>query len=165
MKPGSKILWVFISLVIGIIACDNETKVCDQSLTTSLQMRFYKPDSSALGNPSGNVRDTTLRNVTLFALTKNKDSIYKSVPASRAYLSLNLLNDTSQFYLRIDSFSVPDTINFYYKRSRHFVSPGCGFATFFVLDAVTSTHNSIDSLKIILREVNADNDTNINLYF
>jgi len=145
-------------LAAVVVACDDETKFCDQALNTDLHMRFIR-------DSAGFTRDTTMAQVTLYAL--KMDSIYRKQAVSDVFLSLSPVADSSRFYLKVDSISEPDTITFRYKRAPHFVSPGCGFATFFNLDTVISTNNTIQSLLINQRAITSTtNDTaHITLYF
>lgn len=149
-----------IVALLAAMACSDETKVCDQALSTDTRVRF-KRDSS------GVVRDTVMPSVALYAL--GMDTVYYKQAVSSVFLSLSPVTDSSRFYLKVDSSAttIADTITFRYTRSPHFVSPGCGFSTFFSLDTVVSTHNTIQSLIINQREITSTlNDTaHITLYF
>ncbi|GAA0526853.1 hypothetical protein GCM10009415_05190 [Chitinophaga japonensis] len=142
-----------------MVGCDDETKVCDQALTTDTHIRFLR-------DSAGITRDTTMTQVTLYALTI-KDSIYRKQAVSNIFLPLSPVADSSRFYLKVDSISTPDTLTFRYSREPHFISPGCGFSTFFTLDTVISTTNTIRSLIINQRAITSSiNDTaHITLYF
>ncbi|MFY0252585.1 DUF6452 family protein [Chitinophaga sp. 30R24] len=140
----------------GIIACENETKVCDQTLSNDLHVHF-KRDSA------GVVRDTIMPKVTAFAL--GRDSIYKSQPLGDLFLQLSPKADSSQFYLKVDSALVADTITLRYTRQQHFISAGCGFGTYFTLDTVIATRNTIDSVLINNKSVISSNDTHLTLFF
>ena len=154
----------YISGIIAILllsvfaACEDETKSCDQTLISSLGMNFKKDTLQGFL-----VKDTIWPKVTLFAL--GKDSIVRKQPRSSVFMSLDPLADSSRFYLKLDSTMIPDTLTFRYKRKQNFVSPGCGFATFFTIDTVITTFHTIDSLHINNREVNSTNDTHISLFF
>jgi hypothetical protein len=154
----------YISGIIAILllsvfaACEDETKSCDQTLISDLGMNFKKDTLNGFL-----VKDTIWPKVTMFAL--GKDSIVRRQPRSSVFMSLDPLADSSRFYLKLDSTMIPDTLTFRYKRNQNFVSPGCGFATFFTLDTVITTYHTIDSLHINNREVNSTNDTHISLFF
>jgi hypothetical protein len=145
-------------LILAFAACEDETKSCDQTLISDLGMNFKKDTLEGFI-----VKDTTWPKVTLYAL--GKDTIIRAQPRNSVFMSLDPLADSSRFYLRLDSIATPDTITFRYTRKPSFVSPGCGFATFFTLDTVLTTYNTIDSLHINNREVNSSNDTHISLFF
>jgi hypothetical protein len=155
MKRIYQILLTF-SLFAVFIACENETKVCDQTLRNDLHVHFQR-------DSAGVVRDTVMPKVTLFAL--GRDSIYKKQPLKDLFMPLSPLADSSRFYLKVDSALVADTITFRYKRVQHFVSPGCGFGTYFTLDTVIATRNTIDSVLINNKSVTSSNDTHLTLFF
>lgn len=149
---------LLILLLIGVAACEDETKTCDQTLLTELGMNFVKDTLNGF-----KLKDTTWPKVTLMAL--GKDSIVNNQPRSRVFLSLSPRSDTSVFYLKLDSTKIPDTLTFRYTRKPNFVSAGCGFATYFTLDTVITTYHTIDSIHINNKEVNSTNDTHVSLYF
>jgi len=144
---------------IAVVACDDETKVCDQALTTDTHIRFRR-------DSAGITRDTTMAQVTLYALGI-RDSIYRKQAVKDIFLPLSPAADSCRFYLKVDSASTPDTLTFRYSREPHFISPGCGFSTFFTLDTVISTTNTVQSLIINQRAITSSiNDTaHITLYF
>jgi hypothetical protein len=146
--------------LVAVMACSDETKVCDQASATDMRIRF-KRDSAGI------TRDTTMPAVTLYAL--NMDSIYRKQAVQSVFLSLSPVADSSRFYLKVDSLpgTQPDTLTFRYSRRPHFVSPGCGFSTFFTLDTVISTRHTIQSFIINQSEITSTlNDTaHITLYF
>ena len=146
--------------LVTVMACSDETKVCDQASATDMRIRF-KRDSSGI------IRDTTMPAVTLYAL--NKDSIYRKQAVSSVFLSLSPVADSSRFYLKVDTLTTtkPDTLIFRYTRKPNFISPGCGFSTFFSLDTVISTNHTIQSFIVNQSEITSTlNDTaHITLYF
>ncbi|KAA2244457.1 hypothetical protein F0L74_00290 [Chitinophaga agrisoli] len=145
-------------LLIAAVACSDETKFCDQALSTDTHMRFIR-------DSLGFRRDTIMSKVTLYAL--GRDSIYKQQAVSDVFFALSPVADSSRFYLKVDSISDPDTLTFRYSRSQHFISPGCGFSTFFSLDTVITTQHTIQSLLINQKDITSTtNDTaHITLYF
>jgi hypothetical protein len=140
----------------GIIACENETKVCDQTLRNDLHTHF-KRDSA------GFLRDTIMPKVTALAL--GRDTIYKKQALSDLFFQLSPIADSARFYLQVDSTAIPDTITFRYSRTKHFISPGCGFGTYFTLDTVISTTHTIGYLQINNKSVTSSNDTHLLLFF
>lgn len=154
----------YISGIIAILllsvftACEDETKTCDQTLIADLGINFKKDSINGYIN-----KDTIWPKVTLMAL--NNDTILSNAARSSVFISLSPDSDTSQFYLKLDSTKVADTLTFRYTRKPNFVSPGCGFATFFTLDTVISTYHTIDSIHINNTEVNSSNDTHVSLFF
>lgn len=149
---------IAILLIFVFAACEDETKNCDQTLISDMGMNFKKDTLQGFL-----VKDTTWPKVTFYAL--GKDTIVSRQPRNSLFFSLDPLADSSRFYLQLDSIAVPDTLTFRYQRKPSFVSPGCGFATFFTLDTVICTFNTIDSVHINNREISSSNDTHISLFF
>jgi len=139
-------------------ACEDETKTCDQTLVSDMGMNFKKDTLDGFL-----VKDTIWPKVTFYAL--GKDTLVRRQPRSSLFFSLDPLADSSRFYLQLDSIAIPDTLTFRYKREPSFVSAGCGFATFYTLDTVLCTYNTIDKIEILQREVTSTNDTHVSLFF
>jgi hypothetical protein len=150
--------FIAILLVSVFAACQDETKICDQTLKADLGINFKKDSLNGFVN-----KDTTWPKVTMYAL--GKDTIVSNQPRSSIFVSLSPLSDTSSYYLKLDSTKVADTLTFIYTRKPSFVSAGCGFATFFTLNTVISTYHTIDSIHINNKEVNSSNDTHLSLFF
>ncbi len=150
--------YFILLLLVAAVACSDETKFCDQALSTDTHMRFIR-------DSLGFRRDTIMNRVTLYAL--GRDSIYRQQAVSDVFFPLSPVADSSRFYLKVDSASVADTLTFRYTRTQHFISPGCGFSTFFSLDTVVATTHTIQSLLINQSEITSTtNDTaHITLYF
>lgn len=149
---------IALLLLVVLAACEDETKTCDQTLLSDVGIVFRKDSLDGFIN-----KDTIWPKVTVHAI--GKDSLVVSnQPRSSVYFSLDPLHDTCQYYVKLDSAAVADTLTFLYTRTPHFVSPGCGFATFSTLDSVICTSNTIDSVFINNREVTSDNAQNVYLY-
>ncbi|WP_343671315.1 DUF6452 family protein [Chitinophaga sp.] len=149
---------IALLLIAVFAACEDETKSCDQTLLADLGINFRKDSLDGYID-----KDTTWPKVVFYAF--GKDTLVKSEARSSVYFELDPLHDTCQYYLKLDSAAVADTLTFRYTRTPHFVSAGCGFATFSTLDTVITTYHTIDALKINNREVTSDNTTNVSLYF
>ncbi|OMP77654.1 DUF6452 family protein [[Flexibacter] sp. ATCC 35208] len=149
---------IALLLIAVFAACEDETKTCDQTLLADLGINFKKDSLDGYIN-----KDTTWPKVTVCAL--DKDTLISQQARSSVYFELDPLHDTCRYYLKLDSTAVADTLTFRYTRTPHFVSAGCGFATFSTLDTVITTYHTIDSLHINNREVTSDNTTNISLFF
>lgn len=149
---------IAILLLSVFAACEDETKTCDQTLISDLGINFKRDTLSGFI-----IKDTIWPKVTMYAI--GKDTIVSRQPRSSVFVALNPLADSSMFYLRLDSAAVADTLIFRYARKPNFVSAGCGFATFYTLDTVLCTFNTIDYLRINNKEVNSTNDTHVSLYY
>ncbi|HEY8958395.1 DUF6452 family protein [Chitinophaga sp.] len=140
----------------GIIACENETKVCDQTLRNDYHTHLRRKLNDRLS-------DTIMPKVTAFAF--GRDTIYKNQPLGDLFFQLSPIADSSLFFLKVDSSFVPDTLKIRYTRQQHFISPGCGFGTYFNIDTVITTMHTIDSVVINNKSVTSSNDTHLTLYF
>ncbi|WP_133177559.1 DUF6452 family protein [Chitinophaga parva] len=154
--------WYILLLPVFLWACEDQTKVCDQTVRSDFKMSFLHH------NTFKNLdQDTALPAVTIKAL--DKDVIYEprqSVNLTYVSLTLDPLHDTSKFFILPDTIaSRSDTITLIYSREPHFVSAGCGFTTYYSLKSVTSTNHSIDSLHILQPKITTTNDTHVTLYF
>ncbi|MBC9931100.1 DUF6452 family protein [Chitinophaga qingshengii] len=158
------------AMLTGMIACENETKVCDQTLRADLHVHFQR--DSAFKVPGSDttahlIRDTIMPKVTLYAIVNGvgRDSINKKQPLKDIFMPLSPAADSSVFFLRVDSTLTPDTLTFRYKRNRHFISPGCGFGFYFDLDTAIITKHTIDSVVINTKAVTSSNDTHLTFFF
>jgi Family of unknown function (DUF6452) len=140
----------------GIVACENETKVCDQTLRNDYHTHLMRKLNDKL-------TDTVMPKVTAYAF--GRDTIYKSQALGDLFFQLSPIADSSLFYLKVDSSFVPDTLKIRYTRQQHFISPGCGFGTYFNIDTVITTMHTIDSVVINNKSVTSSNDTHLTLYF
>lgn len=145
-------------MITGLIACDDDTKVCDVDVRTELRANFRY----VLNNVE---KDTTMPGVTLYAFGKEDDSIYARTSTKGLQFSLDRSADSSRFYFQTDSGRVADTLIFRYSRQPSFVSAGCGFATYFTLDTVLHTSNVVQSIQIRNNNVTTGNETHITLHF
>lgn len=148
---------IALLLLVVLAACEDETKTCDQTLLADVGVIFRKDSLNGFVN-----KDTIWPKVSFCAL--DKDTIVGTLPRSSVYFSLDPLRDTSYYYLKLDSAAVADTLTFLYTRTPHFVSPGCGFATFSTINEVLCTMHTIDSVYINDKEVTSDNTRNVFLY-
>ncbi|MFB6455445.1 DUF6452 family protein [Chitinophaga sp. Hz27] len=149
-------LFIAGALLFGFIACEDETKVCDQTMQATVHVAFMR-------DSLGFVWDTTFRAVTTLAL--NRDTLLKNSATNNAYFNLSPAADTSKFYLRADSLLQADTVTFIYTRQPKFISAGCGFGTIYNLDTVFATRHLIDSVQILQKSVTNSNDTHVNLFY
>lgn len=152
-------LLAILVLSVLVVACSDETKVCDQSLATQMGINFKKDSLDGFID-----KDTIWPKVSVYALNADgsaRDSIIRRQPASNILLSLDPTRDSSRFHIQLDSAAVPDTLVFRYARKANFLSPGCGFATFFTLDTVLCTFHTISTLRINNRNINSTSDTHV----
>ncbi len=144
----------------GLIACDDDTKVCDLDTRTEARaiFRYLNPNNNNVEE------DTIFPRVTLFAL--GKDSIYKKRSGlSGMQFQLDRNTDSARYYFQTDSARVADTLTFRYTRQPHFISAGCGVVMYFNIDTVFSTTHVVQSVSITSKQVTEENENTIILHF
>lgn len=147
---------VIALLATMLAACDDDTKVCDMDVRTEVRTTFRYTLNDV-------VKDTTMPEVSFFAL--GKDSLYRKQTAAGLQFPLDRNSDSSKFYLKTGADAIADTLIFRYSRRPHFVSAGCGFATYFTIDTVETTAHTIRSVQIINQQVTTTNETHLYLHY
>jgi hypothetical protein len=145
-----------VAALVALAACTQERQPCLTPATASLNVQCIH----LLSDTSVQVRDTALPRAILAPLTATGPQyrIYNA-PSSLFVLSLSPVTDSCQWLFTTDSLNQPfDTISFSYARKLQFISNACGYATFFTLKQVHSTHFNIDS--ILLNNTDVTNDVN-----
>ncbi len=142
-----------IAPLIGIIAlimvawagCTTERQPCLTPKTASLNLvcMHLPTDTATL------FIDTAIPSAVFIALTKTKE--VGTIFPLQSNFTLSLSPDTTfcQWRFTTDSTNTKyDTLSFYYQRNLQFLSNACGYAYFYTLDSVRTTHLIIDSLLI-----------------
>ncbi|NCX95523.1 MAG: hypothetical protein EBX41_03775 [Chitinophagia bacterium] len=87
-----------------------------------------------------------------------KGTLYGS--SSAFTLSLSAVADSAQWLFTPDTATlryIPmDTLTFYYNRRRQFISNACGFACFYTLNKIATTHHHTDSVVLLNPDVTND---------
>ncbi|RAJ10653.1 hypothetical protein LX64_00258 [Chitinophaga skermanii] len=159
MNSMFKLCAGLLLLATTFYACDDQTETCDKAFRASVRMRFKYPRPI-----DGRVVDTTLPYVTIKSMMG--DTVAKNQTGlTGVALPLNGVIDSTWYYFKADSTVLGDTILFRYKRHQQFISPGCGFATYYHLDTVITTRHAIDSIQIINKEVTNNEDIHLYLFY
>jgi hypothetical protein len=152
-------------------ACTQQRAICLTPTTASFNMVFMHlpADTSTI------FIDTALPAAVFVALTKKgTDTTVYSLQQSAFTISLSPDSDFCRYLFKTDT-TTPyfDTLTFYYQHTLQFLSNACGFAYFYTLDSVRTTHFSngpppyfsIDSTYIINTSVtNNVNTTQLQVY-
>ncbi len=94
------------------------------------------------------------------------DFIYKNAAnVSRFNIPLNPLLDSAKFIITTSSSALTDTITLIYTSQNVNLSAICGDITVNTLKKVSTTINTIDSIKILNSTVNTTSGENVKLYF
>ena len=156
-KAGNLLLLLFV-VVSGLVACTQQRSPCYEPTIVYAAMGSYRlVDTSSV--------DTFLPNPIIGSI----DSPYlKSQPEPRNRFSVifSPFRDSMRYYLQGDIISDSttytieqvDTLTFYYASELTFISNACGYTYYYTINDIKTTHNSIDSISIIDR--NVDNNVN-----
>ncbi len=139
---------------IAISGCNAERDICLVPKTASLTMQFvHFPTDTATAT-----KDTALPHALFGAITtRGVQSVYYTTSGSVFTISLSPDTNYCQWLITTDSLVNPiDTISFSYDRKLQFISNACGFANFYTLKTVQSTHYNIDSVQITNPSVTND---------
>lgn len=152
MKKKYFITFIFLSF---LTACSEED-VCNQKVNTLLVANFYTLTDGA-------VEDTSLRDLTVLG-DGTEELLYDSASSiNHIELPLNYSAEYSSFIFKTNFKT--DTIVLKYKSDLIFVSYACGFAPIYELTEIESSYYSFDSLIIVKKQLDPENEENIEIYF
>ncbi|MES2703674.1 MAG: DUF6452 family protein [Bacteroidota bacterium] len=142
-------------------ACTQERQPCLTPMRANLNVRTIQFKKGA-----AETVDTALPAAIFRAFTPSGVQGFIFDRASTFVLSLSPDSDTSKWAFTTDTSGTPfDTLTFYYRRDKQFISNACGYACFFKLDSVHTTRKIIDSIHIINANVtNNANAGNLQIY-
>jgi hypothetical protein len=144
-------------VAVVLAACNKEREPCLTLKTAQLNINTVQ-----FRDTSRNATDTALRSAVFGALTDRGVQAVRYLSASANFtISLSPGSDTCTWLIATDTTATYDTLQFYYARNLKFISNACGYTYFYSVSAVTTTHNSIDSVIItdpaVTNNVNSKN--------
>ena len=102
-------------------------------------------------------------NFTVYGIGREDSLIYDQASSVGSFvLPLSPSCDTTGFVLTLGA--VTDTIRFLYSRELHLLSMECGFATYYYIERINNTTNTIDSVSVVNEKVTTGDDENIQIY-
>ncbi len=128
-----------------VLAC-NKKEFCIVPPAMTMGMNFKTYDSSGTLVDTGLVNATVYNTDTSYAFADNVESLRT--------VSVSLSRKVNQQTYIVHQSITRDTIVVSYTPDENFISNGCGYQTYFQLDQVTHSRNSIDSVNIIKSSVN-----------
>jgi hypothetical protein len=131
---------LFLIAIILIVSSCTKKEFCIEPNAVFMTMAFKTYDSSQA------IIDTPLINASVYSLDTTylyADNVPK-LSAINVYLNRALTQQTFVVHQNVTR----DTINVFYKPELVFLSNGCGYQTYFELENVEHSRNSIDSVKI-----------------
>lgn len=153
---GQKVVILF-TLCSMLVSCTQERQPCLTPKTASLNLTcvHYLTDTSTT------TRDTSLPRAVFGAMTGAVvKTVYYTGSSANFTISLSPVTDSCSWLVTTDSLLHPfDTLSFHYERNLQFLSNACGYAYFYTLNSVKTTHNNIDSVLILNPSVTNDVNT------
>ena len=158
----TKHLVLYLLIIVILVSCTHERQACLTPKIASFKIECVHEPTDTSTIPI----DTALPNAVFGCFTSNGlvSSIYSQ--QSIFTLSLSSVSDTCKWLFTTDSLKHSfDTLVFYYQRQLQFLSNACGYAYFYSMDSMHTTHNNIDSEFIITKSVTNDvKPTHIHIY-
>jgi len=136
-------------------SCESEES-CEQSTVSALNASFYTILDSI-------PESISVDNFTVYGIGREDSLIYDQASSVGNFiLPLSPSYDTTGFVFTLGA--EIDTIIFLYSRELHLLSMECGFATYYYIERIDNTSNSIDSISVVNEKVTTGDDENIQIY-
>lgn len=142
---NSKLLHILLILLPVLFVACTSTEECREDRTVNMRIGLYKKT---------NLNNTAITIDSIWVNGLGKDSfIYKNAKSvGTLKLPLNASTGQSDFIVRFNN--VNDTLSvFYTNNNAYFISLACGCVATQTIDEVIFTHNYIDSIRIVDRNV------------
>ncbi len=155
-----KTVFYFICITfLFIFAACEDYKDCNSPVATALGISFYHLIDEE-------ETDSILPALTIYAVEKPDSLLVYRTPAKGVFVPLNPHATSTRFFIQPDStLATGDTLELTYKVDLQFVSSGCGFTNFYVLDTATATNHYIDSIALVNNKIITTNATNVKIYY
>jgi hypothetical protein len=168
MKKSIFILLIS-SLLLNVSCTSDET--CIQTKYVKLTAGFYHVHYNDTTNiytrSSLSIDSLTVQGLKVDSLTGQYhliDSILYNNKKSVSSINLPLSNRSIQSKFKLKFNTVLDTMTIYHTNLNDYLSLECGCIKLHSIDTVITTHHYIDSVRIIIHDVNTINAENIRLY-
>lgn len=136
-------------------SCESEES-CEQSTVSALNAGFYSIQDSI-------PESTTVDNFTIYGIGSEDSLIYDQASSVGSFiLPLSPSCDTTGFVFTLGA--ATDTVTFLYSRELHMLSMECGFVTYYYIERIDNTSNTIDSISVVNKKVTTGDDENIQIY-
>ncbi len=148
------IIFLFLFFIPFFYSCEENT--CDEKTKALLQIGFYK-------NSNKKVVLTSIDSLTVYGMNAMDSTLYDNKNLATLFLPLNQNNDKCSFVF--NSNDTLDTLTFHYSHNIRFISKECGFASIFNITNIDFTKNKFDSISIINRNIDTENEEDLRIYF
>ena len=151
-----KICLLFITgFCLLLFSCESNES-CEQSTVSLLNAGFYTIVDSI-------PESTKVNDFTVYGIGRADSLIYDQSNSIGSFvLPLSPSCDTTGFVFNLGAET--DTIIFLYSRELHLLSMECGFATYYYIERIDNTSNTIDSVIVVNEKVTTGDDENIQIY-
>ncbi len=147
----------FILIAALGFSCKDEFTICDLPTAVRMKCGFYQSNA-------GTETEIAAPFLTVIKISSpNPD--YALPTVSKFSLSLNPIADSVQYQISVREASMPDTVTFVYTSEQINVSAICGNIYVNNLTRVTTTINTLDSVKISNNTINTTSGENLRIYF
>ena len=157
MRIG-KIVYFTIALLVLLTSCDNGYN-CSINNTAYNRIGFYSISGDSIRN--GYLLPEELE---VSLMVNGREAMVADQGNEDLRLPMSYTSDCDTLLFRYDS-DMSDTIYFRHKNIQFYQSMECGTVMYHRIDSVEYTHNLIDSVAIVNKFVNFDDNENIKVYF
>jgi hypothetical protein len=154
-----KFVAIFYSLIcIFFLSCQDSYNICDKSTKVSLKGGFYHVTGS-------NENVVSASSLTITSINSGVIIYNQQADLSKFTFSLNPTINQALYFIKTDNTSIGDTLTLTYSTESANISAECGNVYVNTLQSITSTHNTLDSVKLIETNNNTTTGENIKIYF
>jgi hypothetical protein len=157
MKKNFSLLFCAL-VILSIFSCRDEYNICTLNKDVNLIGGFYQ-------NIGGNEITAVAPNLTIATLNATSTIYSNQTNISVFSFPLSATVDSAKYVFTIANNLPKDTLTIVYSSRSEVVSAECGTATYNNITKLTSTKNTIDSVKIVSANVNTLLLKNIKIYY
>ena len=148
-------LLYIMGFCLMFFSCESDES-CEQSTASVLNAGFYTIVDSI-------PKLKKINDFTVYGISREDSLIYDQASSVGSFdLPLSPNCDTTGFVFTMGTET--DTIIFLYSRELHLLSMECGFTTFYYIEKINNTTNTIDSVSVINKKVTTGDDENIQIF-
>lgn len=149
---------VILSIVFYLVGCKDEYTLCNLSKEVRFTGGFYKKVGS-------NDAIAPAPKFTLLQLNSSLPLYNQQINVETFSLPLSPVVDSAKYVLTVNSSLQADTVTIFYTSQGVNLSVECGSVNYNTITKVTTTINTLDSVKIIKALVNTEAGQNVKIYY
>jgi hypothetical protein len=153
-----KVYSLLLIIFLFLAGCKDEYSICNESRNVLLQANLFTVNSG--------VEQSFAASSFSLSVINNPQPIYKNITGLTSFLlPLTPGLDSTVYQIITSSTATPDTLSIFYSTNNVQLSAPCGTINMFRILRVSSTHNSIDSIRVKNAEVSNLQKENIKIYY